>query len=263
MQRLSALSIALLISLPMVQVHARNEKKPPDKKNSSKTDKKQPKEVKPKKIPASELSLVPIRAAKSFETKAKQNRKKAEQLISRILKGLKEVGRWNIDPANKSQVKKSTKKLEGRSKQLKEAEKLYESAFGMERSSLKLKIKAAQVRELVDGEKTDVTAYEKRFGELSAGHPQAEIKSLTASIQLLIDALAQYIKGDLGEAIILTSKSIKTNDKLALAYVYQGSFLYLTQSRTKAVEAWKRALELDPDNKELRQALDKMVKASP
>ncbi len=204
----------------------------------------------------SSLSSVPYRAAVAFEEKAAENRKQAAALVDKQLKGLRDVGSWHINSSNAAQLKSALSKLEQHRAKVEEAGKLYTEAYGYERSALRMRAKAAQVEELETGKPADLEPIQARIKLLESGAPQAEALAGLTGIRLLVDALAQYIKGDLAQALVLTAKAIEANAQLALAHVYRGSFFYLTQNKEQAVEAWSRALELDPQDADLRQALD-------
>ncbi|MBW2736548.1 MAG: hypothetical protein JRH20_29520 [Deltaproteobacteria bacterium] len=226
------------------------------KVSKAKTPKTKPEPAEPKGRP--DLAAIPARASALFRITAEKNRKKGDKVLAKVLRQVKTATNWNVDPANKRQVSSAVSRIKAQRKTLSEAKALYLKAAKHERLVHTLAIKAARIRGLLDDKDTDVARHIAALEALKKDPQQRKDMARVQAVDLLAQALSNFISGKLAPAIILVDRSIKTHDSIALAYVLKGSMHYLTQDRIRAVEAWKEALRLNPKNKEIRRALEQM-----
>lgn len=201
------------------------------------------------------LAAIPERASKSFMASAKENRDKADAVFNKVLRALKATTSWTVDPANTAQVTRAVARIEGQRKQLEAAKGLYAKAAKHARLVHSLAIKAARIRGLAEDKDADVSVHAKKLAELEKGERQRKDAAKVKALDLLAQALADYIRGKMAAAIIQVENSIKVDGKIALAHVFKGSLCYLTGDRVRAKEAWTEALRINPNNREIRRAL--------
>lgn len=201
------------------------------------------------------LARTPAAAARSFDDQAADEQRKVAAIVARVLETLRGLDKRRLDPANKVQRRQLVGRLDAVQTQLKQAEVISRLAARHERLAVRLWLKAAEVNELVTGKKSDVKALQARKQRLQRESGDPPLQRRVRALSLLADSLRHFVDGDLAQAIVVVAKSISADDAIALAHAYQGSFHYLTQNQLKAAASWRRALELDPQNQELRAAL--------
>jgi len=191
---------------------------------------------------------------------ASPKRLKAEKIIAETLVMLKGISKMDINPGNQAQVKSVLQKLSARKKKLCEAKSLYMEGLIKEVGVINDKLIEAKL-EAAKGHKVDTTALREQRHDLAMGGLKEKTTARISSIKILIDALKLYIQGDMGGAIVETSRAIKADKTLGLAYMYHGSFNYLTRNIPMALKSWREALKLDPDNEDLRRTLAELDRA--
>ncbi|MDH5751180.1 MAG: tetratricopeptide repeat protein [Deltaproteobacteria bacterium] len=78
------------------------------------------------------------------------------------------------------------------------------------------------------------------------------------STENLIKARRYFFKGRYEQALEQILQSIQRNPNNPQAYTMLGSLYYKMNWKSMALKYWERALELDPDNKELNELVDRM-----
>jgi tetratricopeptide (TPR) repeat protein len=80
-----------------------------------------------------------------------------------------------------------------------------------------------------------------------------------AGYRIYCEGLASYLEGDLVKSVDLLRKAARLLPELISVHKYLGSFLYLSDQPQEALLNWRRALQLNPKDKELRQAINALA----
>jgi len=130
-------------------------------------------------------------------------------------------------------------------------------AIDLEQKRLLLMTKALEAafkdRRKLDG--VDSALVEKLLARHESGDVEKAAKQYIAGLRLVARGLIDYIDKDMVAAIAKMENATKECPDRAVAFLYLGSFSYIVDQLDTAVTAWRRVLELEPDNKDVRAAL--------
>ncbi len=133
----------------------------------------------------------------------------------------------------------------------------YQSALVFEERRLQLVKKAttiaAQAREPIPG--IDVDLIDRRLAALQDGRLPAAVERRIRGYRALAAGLVAFVDGESLTALEKMKLAADGLPDMAVAQAYLGSLYYLFQQTDSAVNAWKRALALDPTNDAVRAAL--------
>lgn len=95
----------------------------------------------------------------------------------------------------------------------------------------------------------------KRMAGLKDGRIEKEIVRRVGGYKFLASGLLSYLDGDTFTALKNVKEAAEALPDLAVVHALLGSMYALYGQTDAAVTAWKRSLELDPNNKAVREAI--------
>lgn len=130
-------------------------------------------------------------------------------------------------------------------------------AVEMEQKRLTMLHKAVQLA--AEGDAVPVAIdrelLERRAKAISGGQVAEAVEARVRAHRNLALGLVAYIDGDPLGALEKMKAASRDGPELAMVHVYLGSLYYLFQQVDPALAEWKKALDLDPSNETVRQAI--------
>ncbi len=130
-------------------------------------------------------------------------------------------------------------------------------AVEMEQKRLTMLNKALQLAAEEDAAPAtlDRDLLERRVKGIAGGQVAEAVEARVRAHRSLALGLVAYIDGDPLGALEKMKAASRDGPELAMAHVYLGSLYYLFQQVDPALAEWKKALDLDPSNESVRQAI--------
>jgi len=108
--------------------------------------------------------------------------------------------------------------------------------------------------------KTKATAEGESEQESEILPEDVDLKARMETTRYLLQAREAYFQNDFDGAIDYIRKALEINPYSSQGYEMLGSIYYRLNWTSMAVENWQRALELDPENENLRKYLNKLTR---
>lgn len=130
-------------------------------------------------------------------------------------------------------------------------------AVEMEHKRLTMLRKAVQLATEADAAPTalDGDLLERRTKAIAGGQVAETLEARVRAHRNLALGLVAYIDGDPLGALEKMKAASRDGPEIAMVHVYLGSLYYLFQQVDPALAEWKKALDLDPSNETVRQAI--------
>ena len=101
----------------------------------------------------------------------------------------------------------------------------------------------------------DPKLVDRRLESITAGKLKATVEARIRAYRSLATGIVAFIDGETLVALERMREAVRDDPDLALAHAYLGSLYYVFQQPKLALAAWKRAADLDPQNRAVKQAI--------
>ncbi|MDF1565876.1 MAG: hypothetical protein P1V51_22770 [Deltaproteobacteria bacterium] len=88
---------------------------------------------------------------------------------------------------------------------------------------------------------------------------EERVKQQSEAYRLVAESYAAFLDNKLIDAMKKMEEASKLLPDVGLPHVLMGSFYFLARDQEQALSEWKKALELDPDNDELKQIIEQFA----
>jgi len=101
----------------------------------------------------------------------------------------------------------------------------------------------------------DPKLVDRRLESITSGKLKATVEARIGAYRSLAIGIVAFIDGETLVALERMREAVRDDPDLALAHAYLGSLYYVFQQPKLALAAWKRAADLDPQNRAVKQAI--------
>jgi tetratricopeptide (TPR) repeat protein len=192
-----------------------------------------------------------LRIAVRFLERRNENLETAGKIVTE----LEEVMRTVDANSDREVLRKKLVELSGA--RLDEAEAALLKAVDLEKKRLVLmrKVSEAAFKDKKKLSEVDAKLVDRLLKRYKDGEPEKVTKQYVIGLRLVAKGLINFLDDDLVGAVATIKTASKQCPNLAVAFLYLGSFSYIMDRPEAAVAAWRRVLELEPKNDEVRSAL--------